>query len=189
MGCGPLARGRAAAVRPTSSLWGRRLWGRRLWGRRLWGRRLWGRRLWGAAVGKAAEGAAASPSTTISVDLTSSADHSTIGEIRVTEFRDCHLERSERGQWHRAVRRLAHGAHQRRGGRPQRGGSRRVAVNGRSDHGCVLRRRWQVPKGGLLAVACRCCSRCVLLGARAGSTSEVFDRTGWNHKDGLTGYS
>ncbi len=36
-----------------------------------------------AAVGKAAEGAAASPSTTISADLTSSADHSTIAEIRV----------------------------------------------------------------------------------------------------------
>ena len=36
-----------------------------------------------AALGKAAEGAAASPSTTISADLTSSADHSTIAEIRV----------------------------------------------------------------------------------------------------------
>ena len=36
-----------------------------------------------AAVGKAAEGAAASPSTTISADLTSSADHSTIAEFRV----------------------------------------------------------------------------------------------------------
>ena len=36
-----------------------------------------------AALGKAAVGAAASPSTTISADLTSSADHSTIAEIRV----------------------------------------------------------------------------------------------------------
>ena len=37
------------------------------------------------------------------------------------------------------------------------------------------------------------CSVPVLLPLRAargaGSTSEVFDRTGWNHKDGLTGYS
>jgi hypothetical protein len=41
-----------------------------------------------AAVGKAA----ASPSTTISADLTSSADHSTIAEIRVTEFRDWLVE-------------------------------------------------------------------------------------------------
>jgi hypothetical protein len=45
-----------------------------------------------AAVGKAAEGAAASPSTTISADLTSSADHSTIAEIRVSEFRDWLVE-------------------------------------------------------------------------------------------------
>ena len=41
-----------------------------------------------AAVGKAA----ASPSTTISADLTSSADHSTIAEIRVSEFRDWLVE-------------------------------------------------------------------------------------------------
>jgi hypothetical protein len=41
-----------------------------------------------AAVGKAA----ASPSTTISADLTSSVDHSTIAEIRVTEFRDWLVE-------------------------------------------------------------------------------------------------
>lgn len=45
-----------------------------------------------ADVEKAAEGAAASPSTTISADLTSSADHSTIAEIRVTEFRDWLVE-------------------------------------------------------------------------------------------------
>ena len=40
-----------------------------------------------AAVGKGGEGAAASPSTTISADLTSSADHSTIAEIRVKGHR------------------------------------------------------------------------------------------------------